>query len=262
MVSQDSRRFPTRATSQALSGIPETSAELESELQSTGDGDRAAFMYPDRIEIARSGGTPAYTDSDTSSERSKAESILIPLPPPDTWEYYRVIMIIFFLNIWRLPWSSHRIVKDYVPARDGRARKAGKQKVVESWYKPKKPKGDAEKSTISPPQLFVVPATPQPGSVLSGAYSSALPQPVVIPSPYSDAATAIRPVRTPATFTSAGINLPSPGMSSHGLGQQSVRYSWYSSSPQNYPWQQAFQSSLTSPQTYIDTPAPGYFSPR
>ncbi|EKM61011.1 uncharacterized protein PHACADRAFT_204159 [Phanerochaete carnosa HHB-10118-sp] len=261
MVSQDGR-FPTRVTSQALSEIPETSAELDSEPQPTDDGDDARTMYPSRFEIVRSDGTPTYMDSEASSEHSKAESIHIPLPPPDTWEYYRVLIIIFFLRIWRLPWSSHRIVRDYVPARDGRARKAGHQKVVESWYKPKNRKDDMEKPNISPPHLLIVPATPQPGSILSGAYSSALPQPVVIPSPYSEATTAIRPMRTPGTVTSAGMNLPSPGMSSHGQGYQSVRYSWYSSSPQHYPWQYPFQSSFTSPQTYIDTPASGYLSPR
>ena len=216
--------------------------------------------------MARPGGADTYSDSDASSERSKAESTHTPLPPVDTWEYYWVLIILFFAHIWRLPWSSHRIVKDYIPVRDGRYRRTGQAKVVESWYKPKKRKKDLEKTVVSP-QFLVVPATPESGSMLSGAYSSAIPQPPVTPSLYSDATTAIRPTRTPMTVTSAGMNLPSPGMSSHGQGPQSVRYSWYSSSPQHWPWhypsQGLFQSSLTSPQTYVDTPASGYyFSPR
>lgn len=255
--------FPTRATSQALSEIPEASGELESEPGDYREG--PSTLRPNHFEVVRSDGTPSYMESDASSDHSKTPSIHIPLPPYDTWAYYRVLILLFFIRIWRLPWSSHRIVRDYVPLRDGRVRKAKQQKVVESWYKPKKRDQDAEKTTVSPPQLFVVPATPQTGSVFSGAQSSVIPRPVVVPSPYSDATTAIRPTRTPMTVTSAGMNFPSPRMSSHGLGNQSVRYSWYSTSPQHYPWQfpsHLFQTSLTSPQTYVDTPASGYFSPR
>ncbi|GJE86076.1 hypothetical protein PsYK624_021560 [Phanerochaete sordida] len=261
-ASQDPLRFPSRIASQALSGIPETSAELES---SPGFDEP---VRPSHYEVVRSDGVPSYMESDVSSSHSahtKAPSIDIAVPPYDTWAYYWVLIVLFFLRISRLPWSSHRIVKDFVPERDGRFRKTEPQKVVQSWYTRRNRGRDAEKITVSPPQLFVVPATPQTASVFSGAPTSAFPMPVAVTSPYSDAATAIRPTRTPATVTSAGMNLASPGMSSHGLGEQSMRYSWYSSSPQQYPWtypSHLFQASITSPQTFIDTPASGFFSPQ
>lgn len=46
-----------------------------------------------------------------------------------------------------------------------------------------------------------------------------------------DAATAVRPLQTPMTTTSAGYAFPSPGASSHGHGRHVASYSWYFSSP-------------------------------
>lgn len=46
-----------------------------------------------------------------------------------------------------------------------------------------------------------------------------------------DAATAIRPARTPMSATSEGVMPTSPGASSHGRGNQSIAYSYYGSQP-------------------------------
>lgn len=142
-------------------------------------------------------------------------------------------------------------MNDYVPARDGRGR-YGETKPAVAWYKPRNRHGpDGEKGTSHPPGVFVVPATPQSSGQYTGTFGIAPlpPPPQPMPSFYSDAATAVRPLRTPMTVTSAGIAYPSPGMSSHGLGRHELTYSWYSSTPPEWPHPQAYLSEISSPQT-------------
>ena len=206
---------------------------------------------------------PAYSDSQLTSEYSRTESINLPLPPSDTWAYYWAIVLLLIYHIRKLPWSDTRIVDDYVPARDGRGG-YGAQKRTVSWYQPKRRAGDVEKVTsISPPRLYVVPATPQSGTHLSSMSREFPPEPapVIVPSPYSDATTAIRPTRTPLTVTSMGMSMMSPGASSHGLSRQELSYSWYSSSPQQFPWQHPYshESEMSTPQAHMES---GYFGRR
>lgn len=148
-------------------------------------------------------------------------------------------------------------MNDFVPARDGRGG-FGEKRPVSTWYKPKKRKSNTngEKGNVVVPGVIIVPATPQ--STQSSNYfgygygvAPIPPPPVldvpIIASPSSDGdATAIRPTHTPMSVTSAGLPYMSPGMSSHGLGSQEVTYSWYSSTPMQWP---AYLSQVSSPQT-------------
>ncbi|KIP11991.1 hypothetical protein PHLGIDRAFT_397548 [Phlebiopsis gigantea 11061_1 CR5-6] len=258
------RRESDLMTSQALSGIPETIAESEAGplpavYEAYDDGTTAMHHEQDFMQMPQPHIQPDYSDSQTSS---KAESSNLPLPPKDTWVYYWAIILLLVHHIRNLPWTDDRIVDDYVPARDGRGG-YGAQKPTVSWYKPRKRARDTEKAgaVITPPQLYVIPATPQSGTVLSSMYAAPVQPAVVIPSPYSDATTAIRPTRTPLTSTSGGRSMISPGASSHGLGRQELSYSWYSSSPQHFPWQHpsAYGSEMSTPRTHV---AGGYFVPR
>lgn len=202
--------------------------------------------------------SPMYTNSQLDSRNSKGESFLGPLPPDDTWAYYYARIAHFLMWLHKLPWSEERIVSDFIPSRDGRGG-FGAERPVNAWYKSKNRKGrmDNEKGTsISPPGVIIVPATPQSGSG-SGYYSYGVapipPLPVipVMQSPLSDGAvTAIRPTHTPMTATSAGLPYASPGMSSHGMGRHELTYSWYSES--NQPWPQ-YLSQFSSPQTQTHT---------
>lgn len=247
--------------------IPETSVVSESEPMPTVledyEGTTAVNHGAPFAALAQPPPTGIHTylgsQTESTDSSSRVESSAdIPLPPKDTWGYYMAIFLLLIAHIRKLPWSSHRIVDDYVPARDGRGG-YGEKKPVVSWYKPRNRDKDAEKTTsISPPQLFVLPPTPQSGTYISPAY---LPQAqnLVLRSPYSEATTAIRPTRTPMTATSAGLAYMSPGASSHGLGRHSVSYSWYSSSPQQQPWQAMYASEMSTPQPHA---VGGYFSPR
>ena len=254
-------------TSPALSGIPETIAESEAEplpaiYEQYDDGTTAVHHEQEFMQMPQPHIQPDYSDAQSGSRLSKAESSNLPLPPKDTWVYYWALILFLIHHIRNLPWTDDRIVDDYVPARDGRGG-YGARKPTVSWYKPRKRAGDAEKAStvITPPQLYVVPATPQSGTVLSSMYAAPPPPAVVVPSPYSDATTAIRPVRSPLTATSRGMSVVSPGASSHGLGRQELSYSWYSSSPQQFPWQHpsAYGSEMSTPQTHATS---GYFVPR
>lgn len=193
-----------------------------------------------------------YTESHFESRSSQVESLLGPLPPDDTWAYYYARIMLFMDHIRKLPWSSHRIVHDYVPARDGRGH-FGENRPPNAWYKPRSRKGDAEKATLSPPDVIIVPATPQTTSYFSSMHGygiAPVPPPLLVPtvtSPFSDGAvTAIRPTHTPMTATSGGFGYASPGMSSHGMGRHELSMSWYSSSPQQWL---PHHSEMSSPQT-------------
>ncbi|KAI0094652.1 hypothetical protein BDY19DRAFT_988468 [Irpex rosettiformis] len=204
---------------------------------------------------------PVYSSSQVASQYSVRESSLGPLPPEDTWAYYYARIVYFLIWLRDLPWSEERIVSDFVPARDGRGG-FGKERPVNKWYRPKNKQvlSDKEKltSSLSPPMVLVVPATPPYGSNGSYGFSGGpvfpslpsvgppvLPTPV-LPSPLLDSATAIRPTHTPRSATSAGPSLMSPGMSSQGAGRQELTYSWYSG--QTQPWLSHFPR-FAPPQT-------------
>ncbi|KAI0704845.1 hypothetical protein BC835DRAFT_702487 [Cytidiella melzeri] len=204
--------------------------------------------------------SPIHTSSQPDSRHSNSESSMRPLPPEDTWAYYFARIAHFAAWLRDLPWSEERIVADFVPARDGRGG-FGAERPVNAWYKPKTRKGqyDNEKgsNSISPPAVLVVPATPQSGlspNYYSYGVAPVPPPPIassVLRSPLSDdAVTAIRPMRTPMTATSAGLPYNSPGMSSHGMGRHELTYSWYSDSPQQWP---PYLSQFSSPQTQTHT---------
>lgn len=250
-------------TSQALTEIPESVMESESGPLPTvhevyDDGTTAVNHEQHFPQMLQPQIQVVYNDSQLGSE-SKTESTNLPLPSKDTWAYYWAIILLLIHHIRKLPWSDARIVDDYVPVRDGRGG-YGAQKPAVSWYKPRKRDGDMEKvATISPPQLYVVPATPQSGTFLSSTYGAPTSQPAVfVSSPYSEATTAIRPTRTTLTATSAGMSMMSPGASSHEQSRQEVSYSWYSSSPQQFPWQHpyGYDSEMSTPQTHVGS---GYF---
>lgn len=191
------------------------------------------------------------------SQYSERVSSFGPLPPEDTWAYYCARIVHFLIWLRELPWSEERIVNDFVPARDGRGG-FGKQRPANQWYKPKSKKEqfDNEKlaSSVSPPMVLVLPATPvsglSNGPILPPFASNGppvIPAPV-IPSPFSDSAvTAIRPTHTPRSVTSAGLSYMSPGMSSHGQGRQELTYSWYSGPETAQAWQSYFPQ-FRSPQ--------------
>lgn len=250
---------PARVAATVLSDIPENSAETEpvplpTVYEHYDDGTTA--VHHERSPVVMPIPVPFSNPStvrDSNSRQSKEGSMDIPMPPADTWAYYMCLIQLFFLHIWNLPWSDPRIVEDYVPSRDGRGG-YGETKSATSWYMRKR--GEVEKMGPSPPPVYVLPPTPQSGSYLSQAFFTPGLRPV-IPSSYSDATTAIRAARTPMTATSAGVTLPSPGASSHGLGQHSIRYSWYSSSPQQYP-ANLYGSEFTSPQTTTGPGTPYY----
>jgi hypothetical protein len=187
-------------------------------------------------------------------------------PPPfeDTWEWYRMRILLWVDYIRSLPWAAPRIVNDYVRETAGRdyrgGRKTMKSRTKESWYKPKQGAQNIEKPVISPPMLFVPPS--QAAAYFASTNPSAVPQSAfTAQTPYSEAATAIRPTRTPMTVTSAAMSFPSPGASSHGGGRQAMSYSWYSTSPQEYPWQPShlLTPPLSPPQVHEGS---GYFDRR
>ncbi len=232
-----------------LSDIPEQALSEDLDSNPTQYDDGTTFVNhempaPAPIPILRSPGM--YTDSRLTSEYSK-ESSNEPLPPDDTWAYYIRRIQIFIHDIRKLPWSTPRIVHDYIPSQDGRGR-YGESKPAISWYTPSN-RLHQEKTNFPPPNVHVVPPTPT--SYINSGYGVApLPSHIsAFPSPYSEgAATAIRPSRTPMTATSAGMGFPSPGLSSHGNGRQVQTYSWYMSSPQQYP-PPNFQSDASTPRT-------------
>lgn len=182
------------------------------------------------------------------------------LPPfEDTWEWYWMRILLWFTFIRSLPWSAPRIVNDYVMETAGRDFRGGKKSMKpatrESWYKPRTNPQDVEKPVISAPIVFLPATSQSPGAYHRSAFTQHIP----MPTPYSEAATAIRPTRTPMTVTSAAMDFPSPGASSHGQGRQAMSYSWYSTSAQDYPWQ---PSHLFSPQTSTPQTTGDYFRRR
>lgn len=193
--------------------------------------------------------SPTYTNSGLSSQYAKRDSIDVPLPPKDTWAYYARCIQLVLYHIYNLPWSSARIVDDYVPSQDGRS-EYGEEKPRIPWYIPRGGVVRDTEKTVSPtpvvPEFFIVPTTPMTTSGL------APPQFPGGARTYSDgAATAVRPMPTPMTATSAGYGYPSPGASSHGQGRHYASYSWYSttpppSQPLAFPW---FTETSTTPYT-------------
>ncbi|CAL1710158.1 unnamed protein product [Somion occarium] len=189
----------------------------------------------------------------------------------------------FFTDIRDLPWMTPQIANEYVPAIDSsRGRKRTSDQPV-SWYKPrpKKEKQDSDSTSTlpvpSPPQIMIqtIPPTPTYSAATSFYNRSTVapsdPRLTLTASQYTfrsnsraaseGGATAIRPLRTPGTGTSVG-GLPSPGASSHGMGNHSISYSYHYTSPpathgmRGYP--SAF-SAVSSPQTRLESE--GYFSP-
>ena len=247
-----------------LAEIPESSSEYGSGSGSGSDPFPNPYDVPDDGTTAvhqeqtaypyvymRPAGSVPYRDSVIE----KIEDSELP-PFEDTWEWYKMRIMLWLVFILNLPWVSPRIVRDYVKEEAGRdyhgGRKNMKPAVKESWYRPRNPPQDTETLNISAPVVLLPPSAPQSNAYLSSAYTvPTLPPIVPSQTAYSDAATAIRPARTPMSVTSAAQTFPSPGASSHGAGQQAMSFSWYSSSPQQYPWQpsQVYMPQISSPMT-------------
>ncbi|KAJ3552061.1 hypothetical protein NM688_g4355 [Phlebia brevispora] len=154
-----------RYASTVLSDIPETSAETETSPRPhlpRPQPFQPFAVIPDTVPMEMVS-SPTYTNSALESRNSKDVSIDIPLPPEDTWAYYIRRVQIVLIYVWNLPWSSARIVNDYVPARDGRSRYNEKPRVP--WYTPR---GGAtnrdEEKLVQPapviPEFFILPPTP------------------------------------------------------------------------------------------------------
>ena len=211
-------------------------------------------------------------------------------PADQSLSSYRDRIYRLFTDIMTLPWMSSQITSDYIPELDssrGRGRAPGPRV---SWYTPRpKKEVDEEEAAPSPPSPSPLSTPPQPQfmvqtipptpthSVLSTQYGQSTYAPsdmhnrlTLTPSQYtfrsysrpaSDRATVTRALRTPGTATSLG-GLPSPGASSHGMGEHSVTYSYHYASPpttqRGYP---ATYSAISTPQTRMGPDPDVYLSP-
>ncbi|THH27513.1 hypothetical protein EUX98_g6677 [Antrodiella citrinella] len=193
-----------------------------------------------------------------------------------------------FTDFYYLPWVSLQVATEYIPAEDSSRGRYRKGPSV-SWYAPKrrkeKPQVDLMASPVPsshPPMIQTIPPTP----TLSGVYS-AFSQTTrsVVPSdgrltltasqytyapthtqrsysraPSDSGMTAFREFRSPAVATTVSA-YPSPGASSHGLGQHSISESYhYASPPRNVRPYPSVASALSSPpQTRL---GPDYYTPK
>ena len=226
-------------------------------------------------------GSPVYRNSDLDPPTPKEGSEDAAAPPKDTWAYYVYLAETFFIHIYNLPWSSPRVVSDYVPMRHGRSK--GRKTPV-SWYAPRGILPQVVEKVVQPvvfiaptppsgdtpglPELMVMPPTPTLGLTSSefggsGDYGPPRPAYVLPESVYSsDAATAVRPTRSPMTATSVGYGFPSPGASSHGQGRHAASYSWYYSSPPPFqPFGQYYEATETATGYVRTEPSVGMSSP-
>jgi len=215
-------------------------------------------------------------------------------PADDSVQSYVDRIHRFFTNIWLLPWSQSQISSEYVPTVDSgrRGHKRADKLPSVPWYTPRKRAPKQEIDLIGTPSMAAVSPTgtapiiittiaPTPphsathsyytttrsfgapsdprltltASQLSGTYRS--PSRGISES----GRTAIRPLRSPGTVTSAG-GFPSPGASSHGMGSHSMSYSYHYPSPQQTRWippNQYSTSAMSTPLTRMESA--GFYSP-
>lgn len=161
----------------------------------------------------------------------------------------------FVKDFAHLPWIGSHVATEYNPAESARAQQ---DKPSESWYTkrghqrldllegpaPARPQMQ-QRSRALPSEVQQSRSNPQPR-----AHTGARPrQRHRANTAGSEVATAIRPTRTPASATSAGVVPPSPGASSHGKGSHAYSYSYYYSSPQPlYVYPSAVSPQMVPPQ--------------
>lgn len=187
-----------------------------------------------------------------------------------------------FTDVCNLPWMSLQVVEQYIPADDSSRGRYRKGEPV-SWYSPKRRKEKLHIDLVGspalpspPPMIQTIPPTP----TLSGVYSrfsgiTRSPAPsagrltltasqytyapththrTYSRAPSESAATAFRELRSPGVATTVSA-YPSPGASSHGMGQHSISESFhYASPPRNFQPYPSVASALSSPpQTRLGT---------
>lgn len=131
----------------------------------------------------------------------------------------------FISDFTRLPWISSHVAVDYEPGESRRARYAG-QKPGPSWYT----KENHEKLDLlaTPPMRQRAPPARAQASSRPGPSRPHRPRTPPLSPSSRDAATAVRPARTPRSITSGDArDLDSPGASSHGHGHHSYSYTYY-----------------------------------
>ena len=143
-------------------------------------------------------------------------------PPDDSFSAHFTRVANFFQELKNLPWVSDRVAIDYRPMRSSRAC-VGKAKESGSWYNRKH---DVDLLAGGPASPRLPPTRMRSNSGPSSHTSV-------------HSATATRtyhhhhhPDRTPLSYMTSPLSMPSPGASSHGQGQHPMSFSYYFAPPQ------------------------------
>lgn len=158
-----------------------------------------------------------------ASDYAKMDSPVRFAAPDDSFSAHVTRVKDFVHELKALPWTSSRVALDYVPTQSSRAR-TGKAKQAGSWYTGVQGHQDID---------LLGSARPAPRRLRSEDGQSAR-------------IAVAHDGRTPASFVTSPGLMPSPGMSSHGQGQQGVSYSYYFAPPQPL---YVYQSPMTTPAT-------------
>lgn len=201
-------------------------------------------------------------------------------PPDDSFSAHINRLQNFFRQVRDLPWTSSRITVDYFPMESSRARLAEKVRVDGSWYSQREMAsidllepatvtpftGGAESQPRAPPPAMTTRHTDGGRREPPAGYATHRIPPV-FPPPTRRAAQRATTTRigSPAGHTpmsqTTGL-IPSPGLSSHGLGPasgspQSVQYTagYYLPNPPQPLY--LMQSGYPSPRSPTGVPGPG-----
>ncbi|KAI0817012.1 hypothetical protein BC628DRAFT_1096173 [Trametes gibbosa] len=169
----------------------------------------------------RPGPSPVLVHPHPASDYAKMDSPVRFTAPDDSFGAHVTRVKGFVHELKALPWTSSRVALDYLPAQQARAR-VGKAKQGGSWY-----------TGVGPHQDIDLLGSARPSSRRLRSEDG---QSVRIAVGHDG--------RTPASFVTSPGLIPSPGMSSHGQGQQGVSYSYYFAPPQPL---YVYQSPMTSP---------------
>ncbi|KAI0372642.1 hypothetical protein BV20DRAFT_36100 [Pilatotrama ljubarskyi] len=172
--------------------------------------------------------TPVLVSPHPASDYAKMDSPVRFAPPDDSFSAHITRAKDFIHELKALPWTSSRVALDYIPTQSSRAR-IGKAKQAGSWYTGVGPHQDIDLLGSARPAPRRLRSEDGGASMRSGARIAIA-----------------HDGRTPASFVTSPGLMPSPGISSHGQGQQAVSYSYYFAPPQPL---YVYQSPMTTPAT-------------
>ncbi|KAH9847589.1 hypothetical protein C2E23DRAFT_871698 [Lenzites betulinus] len=165
--------------------------------------------------------SPVLMSPHPASDYAKMDSPVRFAPPDDSFSAHLTRVKGFVHELKALPWTSSRVALDYDPTKQPRAC-TGKAKQGGSWY-----------TGVGPHQDIDLLGSARPASRRLRSEDGASARIAVA-----------HDGRTPASFVTSPGLMTSPGMSSHGQGQQGVSYSYYFAPPQPL---YVYQSPMTSP---------------